>query len=143
MDIDICFIGKGWRNNARMTQFRMSYTLFAGKGKVVAYVKEELKGVVKVRLEEEWVVVLEANRNTIAGVYASAGGGREELQEWLASWEDTVKKGILIGNWNAHHYDWDKEREDAKRKLLKEWTKLKGYQLVEPDDITFHRQVQG
>ena len=143
LDIDICFIGEAWRNNAGMTQFRTGYTLFAGRGKVVAYVKEELKGAVKVRVEEERVVVLEANKNTIAGVYAPAGGGKEELQEWLNSWGDAVKEGILIGDWNAHHYDWDKEREDAKGKLLKEWTELKGYQLVEPDDITFHRQVRG
>ena len=143
LDVDICFIGEAWRNKAGMTQFRTGYNLFAGKGKVIAYVKEELKSSIKVKAEEDRVVILEANGNTIAGVYTPTGGGSDMMQEWLDGWGNLVGEGILIGDWNAHHHDWDEEREDAKGKLLKEWMELKGFKLVEPDDITFHRQVQG
>ena len=65
------------------------------------------------------------------------------MQQQRDSWGDSVRDEILIGYWNAYYYDWDKEREDVKGKVLKEWTELKGYRLVEPHDITFHRQVQG
>ena len=61
----------------------------------------------------------------------------------MESWEDKITEGVMIGDWNAHDKEWDTRRQDAKGRVLSEWTKGKGFQLQDSDDITFIREREG
>ena len=96
LEIDICFIGEAWKKVVEKIQFRIEYEMITEKGKVMTYVKEELGNSIKVKIEKDRIVILEADGKTIARVYAPSGGGKEEFETWLGSWEDIVRGGVLI-----------------------------------------------
>ena len=142
-NIDIGFIGEKWRTTNNNTQFRQGMVCISKKGKVAVFVTSEIKDKVTRVHEEDRVVIVEVGGKRIAGVYTDTKGNGETMEEWLESWGDKISEGVMIGDWNAHDKEWDTQRQDAKGRILSVWTKSKGFQLQEPDNITFMRKREG
>ena len=141
--INIGFIREKWKNKDNNTQFRNGMECVSKKGRVAVFVAYAIKDKVRRVYEEDRVVIVEVGGKRIAGVYADAGGTKESMESWLESWEDKITKGVMIRDWNAHDKEWDTQRQDAKGRVLSEWIKGKGFQLQDPDDITFIREREG
>ena len=108
MGIDIAIIEEAWRNKDKNTQFRGGYDVCGGDGKVVVYGKTGWKDKIKIKKEDDRVVVFaietkrEGDEIRIGGVYGKAGGNRVQMEGWLGSFERSIQRGILIRDWDAH-----------------------------------------
>src|SRR6266576_1223290 len=125
--VDIIFVGECYMSkDCRGTNTHSAYTMGTRlqKGRRVAvYWKKELNDIVKVVMEEDRAMGVEVGKKRIFGVYGKSGGRRLNYEGWLdrIGRKSTQRDAILVGDWNAHHADWEEEeREEGKGRALAE-----------------------
>jgi endonuclease/exonuclease/phosphatase family metal-dependent hydrolase len=75
---------------------------------------------------------------TFTNVYVGSRTVTEDkLEQWIGPIAETDMPSVLLGDFNAHHHDWDRSSEpDSSGKRLQEWTAKHGYIIANDGQAT-------